>query len=534
MTRITTLLNCIIAISLVSLLGCGVSEQISSVTSSGGLSTGGSSRSSVTVNLSVSTTNVTELSSRRTQLGDAIEGGASNDIGSVVSLSEDGSVMAIGSYQHDASIGTVQVYDLVSNTWVQRGLDIDGEAAGDLSGAAIDLSADGDTIVIGAMNNDGGGANAGHVRIFDWSGTAWIQRGLDIDGAAAGGLCGVSVSISNDGDVVAFGCHLAGALVEGKVRVYAWNGTAWAQRGADIEGEANFFYSGWSVALDSAGDTIVIGTPSLASNKVGRARVFEFNGTSWTQTANLNGSTINDSFGLSVGISDAGDRIIVGAPFDVTNLGAGYAKVFVLSGSTWTALGSPINAVSLGDLTGFSVAISGDGERVLVGAPKDGEGDRGVIRVYSFSNNAWNVQGETMEGTANTDQMGMFVDISGDGFTYGMGSIFHNSSAGEVKVIRDEILAPSVTITARLSQVVVGSVLVDLATIGTATGSGTDYSLSSSRITIPSGQLQSTIRLTSVEDTISDDGESVILYIDSITGGPVAGETAQVQVYIRE
>ena len=48
----------------------------------------------------------------------------------------------------------------------QQGLDIDGEAAGDFSGYSVSLSSDGSTVAIGANGNDGAGSDAGHVRVY--------------------------------------------------------------------------------------------------------------------------------------------------------------------------------------------------------------------------------------------------------------------------------------------------------------------------------------------------------------------------------
>ena len=71
-----------------------------------------------------------------------------------------------------------------TGTWTQRGSDIDGEAAADESGWSTVMSNDGNTITISAPRNDGAGADSGHIRIFDWSGSNWVQRGQDIDGEA--------------------------------------------------------------------------------------------------------------------------------------------------------------------------------------------------------------------------------------------------------------------------------------------------------------------------------------------------------------
>ena len=52
-------------------------------------------------------------------------------------------------------------------SFAQIGIDIDGEAAGDSSGTSISLSSDGSIVAIGALYNDGNGDSSGHIRIFD-------------------------------------------------------------------------------------------------------------------------------------------------------------------------------------------------------------------------------------------------------------------------------------------------------------------------------------------------------------------------------
>ena len=54
----------------------------------------------------------------------------------------------------------------VKDIWKQLGSDIDGEAAGDNSGNSVSMSSDGTIVAIGAKYNDGNGNNAGHVRVY--------------------------------------------------------------------------------------------------------------------------------------------------------------------------------------------------------------------------------------------------------------------------------------------------------------------------------------------------------------------------------
>ncbi|MBL6759600.1 MAG: fibronectin type III domain-containing protein [Ilumatobacteraceae bacterium] len=122
-----------------------------------------------------------------------------------------------------AIVGGVLVVS--ASSWDQKGADIDGEAAGDFSGYSVSLSSDGTTVAIGAYRNDGTASDAGHVRVYEWnSGTSsWDQKGSDIDGEAAGDYSGVSVSLSSGGTTVAIGAYRndGTASSAGHVRVYS-------------------------------------------------------------------------------------------------------------------------------------------------------------------------------------------------------------------------------------------------------------------------------------------------------------------------
>ncbi len=85
------------------------------------------------------------------------------------------------------------------------------------------MSGDGNTLAIGAIVNDGiNGLDSGHVRVYEWDGAAWQQRGTDIDGEVAGDFFGASVSVSSDGGTVAIGGRLndGNGLNAGHVRVF--------------------------------------------------------------------------------------------------------------------------------------------------------------------------------------------------------------------------------------------------------------------------------------------------------------------------
>jgi hypothetical protein len=115
-------------------------------------------------------------------------------------------------------------------------LDIDGETTDNNSGHSVSMNATGNRVAIGAPYNDGTSGssidNRGHVRIYEWNETAWIKLGDDIDGEAASDQSGVSVSMNSAGDRVAIGATgndgISGTN-RGHVRIYEWNTTAWIQ-----------------------------------------------------------------------------------------------------------------------------------------------------------------------------------------------------------------------------------------------------------------------------------------------------------------
>ena len=223
------------------------------------------------------------------QLGGDIDGESDNDYsGRSVSLSGDGSMVAIGSTDNNGTTGDntdyrghVRIYKFDENAtpqWGQRGGDIDGEASGDESGHSVSLNNDGDIVAIGAYLNDGAnGANSGHVRIYKFDGDNWGQRGGDIDGEASGDYSGYSMSLSDDGSIVAIGADSDnGGTDSGHVRIYKFENNSWVQMGDDIDGEAAYDYSGYSVSLSGDGSTVAIGANYSGGNgyKSGHVRVY--------------------------------------------------------------------------------------------------------------------------------------------------------------------------------------------------------------------------------------------------------------------
>jgi hypothetical protein len=251
----------------------------------------------------------------------------------------DANTLAIGALVNDGNgtaAGHVRIFSWNGTAWVQKGIDIDGEAAGDNSGYSVSMP-DANTLAIGARYSDGNGTGAGHVRIFSWNGTAWVQKGVDIDGEAANDNSGFSVSMA-DANTLAIGApyNEGNGLSAGHVRIFSWNGTAWIQKGGDIDGEAVGDNSGLSISMPDA-NTVAVGANGNDGNgtNAGHVRIFSWNGTAWVQRGiDIDGEAAGDVLGSSVSMPDA-NTVAAGAFGNTGNgINAGHVRVYDLSNIT--------------------------------------------------------------------------------------------------------------------------------------------------------------------------------------------------------
>jgi Flp pilus assembly pilin Flp len=384
-------------------------------------------------------------------LGGYIVGEAAGDESGIsVSLSSDGTIVAIGAWQNDgngSASGHVRVYQIVTGSWNQIGQDINGEAIGDGSGFSVSLSSDGTIVAIGAHNNDGNGSASGHVRVYENLSGTWTQIGSDIDGEAASDLSGISVSLSGDGSTVAIGANGndGNGSSAGHVRVYENLSGTWTQIGVDINGEATGDQSGFSVSLNSNGNTVAIGSLYNDGNgsNSGHVRVYENLSGTWTQIgSDIDGEAASDFSGYSVSLSDDGLTLAIGAyGNDGSGGSAGHVRVYQNVGGTWTQMGSDIDGEATGDQSGFSVSLSASGSRVAIGAQlNDGSGlSAGHVRVYKYMSGAWTQVGLDIDGEAAGDQSGYSVSLNSNGNTVAIGSPYNDGNgnlSGKVHVYK--------------------------------------------------------------------------------------------------
>jgi hypothetical protein len=358
-----------------------------------------------------------------------------------VGISADGNVFiggAMGSDIGGNDIGNARVFYWNGSAWIQRGNALQGEAAGDQAGWGVSISGDGNTVAVGALNNDGNGSNSGHARIYEWNGSAWTQKGNDIDGEAAGDQSAADVSLNSDGNVVAIGAREndGNGTAAGHVRVYTWSGSGWLQQGNDIEGEDAGDYSGQTVSLSADGNTVAIGAPSDDDNGMdaGQVRVYEWTGT-WTQKGGDIDGDAGDWSGFAIGLSNDGNTVVIGSPANSDSaLYSGKARAYMWNGDQWVQKGSDIPGLAIEEYQfGWSVSINGDGNVIAVGADLAGWG-YGFVRVYMWNGSDWLQINQLLD----TDQPGFEVSLDSIGNTVAIGSRLDNNlsgtAAGHVRV----------------------------------------------------------------------------------------------------
>jgi hypothetical protein len=303
---------------------------------------------------------------------------------------------------------------------------------------------------------------------------------------------GYRVALSGDGNTLAVGAYREdsnatgingnqadnSASYSGAVYVFTRSGSTWSQQAyvkASNTERDDFF--GWSVALSGDGNTLAVGAPEEESNATGvngnqadnsangsgAVYVFTRSGSTWSQQAYVKASNTDspDQFGYSVALSGDGNTLAVGAWYEASNATgingnqasnsvyqSGAVYVFTRSGSTWSQQ-AYVKASNTGpsDQFGYSVALSGDGNTLAVGAPREESNATGIngnqtdnsasqsgaVYVFTRSGSTWSQQAYMKaSNTGAGDYFGSSVALSGDGNTLAVGAYLESSNATDV------------------------------------------------------------------------------------------------------
>ncbi|MFV0573413.1 MAG: hypothetical protein ACK5M1_13475 [Xanthomarina gelatinilytica] len=289
--------------------------------------------------------------------------------------------------------------------WTQVGQDLDGEAPNDISGWSIGINGSGNIVAIGALRNTN---SAGHVRVYENIGGMWSQIGNDIDGATTVNQSGGAISLSNDGYIVAIGAtffrHEDSPSI-GHVRVFEYESGDWVQIGEDMIGENQDDQSGSAVSLNNDGTIVAIGAVYNNLHK-GHVRVYQNINDTWVQLgSDIDGEAMGDKSGSSVSLNGDGTIVAVGAISNDGDAGfdLGHVKVYEYISNAWQQIGTEIEGEGFGDESGTSVSLNDEGNIVAIGAGYNDNpngNNAGHVRVYQNFSGVWTQIGSDIDGEA--------------------------------------------------------------------------------------------------------------------------------------
>lgn len=375
----------------------------------------------------------------------ATAGQLRDGFGTAIAMSADGTTLVVGAPQ-DANPstdvdGAVYVYVYASGAWTQQAyLQSANTFEQKQFGTSVAISADGNTIAVGAPFESGGGhginadpndtsglgTGAAYVYVRttgttgpQWSLEAYVKNSVNIASQAFG----TSVALSADGNALAVGAPLdslcgtgvsptncgIGAAQSGTVYAYSRSGTTWTAGPyfkASNAGASDYF--GQAVALSGDGHTLAAGAifenggiggvngnqSDTSAPESGAVYVFSDASGHWVQQAYLKEAHPHsqDTYGTALVLSSDGNLLVAAALGDASASAgingdssdtsmpvAGAAYVYSRSGSSWQqqAYLKSANPDSF-DRFGSSLAFTADGTGLVVGATGESSSAPGV------------------------------------------------------------------------------------------------------------------------------------------------------------
>jgi hypothetical protein len=340
-----------------------------------------------------------EAGGKLTGGGEVGDGG----FGGSVAVSADGTTALVGGDSDDEGQGAAWVYTRSGDSWKQQGPKL-AVPEGELFGASVALSGDGNTALVGAPDlNDVAGA----AFVFTRSGGRWrLQQRLHAEDEGGGGWFGSSVALSGNGTTALVGGSLDDGG-QGSAWVFTRSGNRWSEQGAKlVPGSASTAGFGSSVALSSNGEIALVGA-------TGSAWLFTRTGAAWrSATSALRHGGGN--FGSSVALSGSGKVALIG---DYAVTGDSTAWIFTPTGSGWRAKAAlSAGAAATGTQFGYSVSLSASGDLALVGAPL-GDGGVGAAWLFSADKGSWEAAPTKLSGSGESGEadFGSSVALASEG-----------------------------------------------------------------------------------------------------------------------
>ena len=365
-------------------------------------------------------------------LGKTVE----EQFGRNVNLSNDGNTMAIAApLNSDFSDknGRITVYKYLNNKWEQIGSDIFPSGNGYKFGEIMELSSDGNTLIVGSPFQK--------INFYTFNGTVWGKLNENIilenkfDQIEA-------ISITNDLKKIAV-TYENSKLYSNCVKIFKHDISGWVQEGTTIFPENSKESFGNSISLNSDGNIIVIGNSYANSNGIkssGEITMYKLVNNNWTKIENkFSGKLEGANYGKNVIISSDSKTIVASSnsSTDFLNKNAGYVATYEMNNDNWVNKNNTLKPEMQNPFFGHSLALSDDGNVLALSLPYLGFKKPGYVKVYKKANNNWvelttitDVNGVETTSFPN-NSTGWSIDISSDGKTLAVG-FPHNDENGDM------------------------------------------------------------------------------------------------------
>jgi hypothetical protein len=315
------------------------------------------------------------------------------------------------------------------------------------TGNTVSISADGNTIAVGAPHeasaatgingnqNDDSASNAGAVYVYTRSGNNWTQQAyIKASNAGSGDHFGSSLDLSADGNTLAVAAHWEASDATGidgnqadnsipqagAVYIFTRSGGRWTQHayikssntgekliGEELVGGGDGDQFGFSLALSADGNTLAVGAVGEDSTATG-----------------INGNQANNS------------AVSAGAVYTFRRTGTNWVQEAYIKPQTPAMFAG-------GDLFGFSLGLSADGNTLAVGVYDEGgssrsingtvdsmRGGSGAVYVFTRAGATWSQQAYIKTSVSEGgDSWGVSLALSDDGNTLAVGSVDEDCTA---------------------------------------------------------------------------------------------------------
>jgi len=278
---------------------------------------------------------------------------------------------------------------------------------------------------------------------------------LSDSGMQQGQTLGWSLALSADGHVAAGGAvaynraSTNGTDYTGAAYVYARTGGTWGSPiTLSTSGIPTSSFIGCAMAVSPNGQQVIVGAQSATSQ--GGVYLYNETGSSWTNTPTrtalaLPTNMVGSDFGEGLAVSSDGQTLIVGTrPINGSSTGEIYA--YSLSGGNWgNPVALPMTGIPSGLDTGYVLAVSANGQVVVAGGPQwnnpNGDTAEGAAFVWTQnSNGTWKNPVELAYPSTLDSTLSFFGDavaISADGTEILAAATGANNDVGAVYVYTD-------------------------------------------------------------------------------------------------